>query len=166
MIEKEKKKWRRLSQHKHKKKIASNMFWSHGNHETAIKKHVYGFCQLGYVTFPNEIGKHRGLVVFNKTNTEMNMEKNSVDLSIPVITNKISHTHEWIPGQIRHHSFIPAHVHHIYLPLIITRTLQTVIVKPSENLYDFYPRHYGGYGLGSYAGGQGAGHGFQIIFNP
>ncbi|KAJ8950239.1 hypothetical protein NQ318_006213, partial [Aromia moschata] len=115
--------------------------------------------ELGYVTFPKEIEKHTGHVIPNKTNTEMDMEKNSIVLSLPASTNKISHRREWIPGQIRDHSFIPAHIHHIFVPVVITRT---VIVKPTENFYDYIPRTIGGYGAGSYTGGQGAGHGFQI----
>ncbi|KAJ8969875.1 hypothetical protein NQ317_011866 [Molorchus minor] len=39
---------------------------------------------------------------------------------------------------IRHHSFIPAHIHHVYVPVILARS---VIVKPLENYYyDFYPK--------------------------
>nr|XP_023025986.1 uncharacterized protein LOC111513988 [Leptinotarsa decemlineata] len=113
--------------------------------------------ELGFVTFP-EIEKPRRASLFNKTKPEMNSVENRLDLSLPV-TSRITHSHKWIPGRIKHHAYLPAHLHHIFIPLLIP-------VNPLASLrYEFYPKHFGGFGIGSHTGGQGAGHGFQIVFN-
>ncbi|KAG5881292.1 hypothetical protein JTB14_010186 [Gonioctena quinquepunctata] len=113
--------------------------------------------ELGFVTFP-EIEKPKRPILFNKTKPEMKFEESGPDLSLPV-SSRITHTHEWIPGRIKHHAYLPAHIHHIFIPVLIH-------VNPPVHLgYDLYPKHYGGFGIGTYSGGQGTGHGYQIVFN-
>lgn len=64
----------------------------------------------------------------------------------------------FIPGKVRQHIFIPPHIHHYVLPILITKE---VIVKP----YETCEKVYGGFGVGSLIGGHGAGHGLHVIMN-
>ncbi|CAG9835813.1 unnamed protein product [Diabrotica balteata] len=113
--------------------------------------------ELGFVTFP-EVEKSR-FVLFNMTKVEevKSPEKEFHGLSTksPIIT----HSTEWIQGYIKNHAFIPAHIHHIFIPFVIS-----VKHHASYNEH-IYPEIIGGYGIGQQSGGQGAGHGFQILFN-
>lgn len=65
----------------------------------------------------------------------------------------------YFPGKIRHHLFIPPHYHNYFAPIIVTKPL--VVKSP----YEIYPRAYGGFGLGAFTGGQGAGHGYHVVPN-
>lgn len=71
------------------------------------------------------------------------------------ISEKNQSNMEWIGGHVRNHLFIPAHFRRIFSPKIRS----DYSVKSQNN----YPDIYGGYGTGSSVGGQGAGHGFQVV---
>ncbi|RZC42221.1 hypothetical protein BDFB_001737, partial [Asbolus verrucosus] len=118
-----------------------------------------------------------GLVTFTEKPPHhiQNITKNGIP---PVIMDVIkpTHTHKWIPGHVRHHAYIPAHLDHLYIPtlvskktllpthaLLLARTVETVFVHP--DIYSPYRHHYGGFGIGVDMGGHGAGHGFHVVFN-
>lgn len=67
--------------------------------------------------------------------------------------------HEWIPGHVHNHAFIPAHSHNVFIPshsILLTKSVHSIILP--------YRNHYGGFGIGINAGGPGAGHGYQVVF--
>ncbi|XP_057650959.1 uncharacterized protein LOC130890724 [Diorhabda carinulata] len=116
--------------------------------------------ELGFVTFP-EVEKPR-FVLFNMTKVEevKSPEKDFHDFtSRTPLVPKISHISQWIQGEVKHHAFIPPHLQNIFMPVVIS------IKEPLAAVQQFYPDIIGGYGLGHHSGGQGAGHGYQIIFN-
>ncbi|XP_044254816.1 uncharacterized protein LOC123005225 [Tribolium madens] len=70
-------------------------------------------------------------------------------------TRRVEGAHtKWVPGHVRHHSFIPAHLQHVFIPHVL-------FVHP----YSHYREHIGGFGIGLDSGGRGAGHGFHVVFN-
>ena len=104
-----------------------------------------------------------GLVTFTEKPHLLHNVSHKTGIS-PVIMG--AHSHKWIPGHVRHHSYIPAHLHHLYLPtqaLLLARTVETVFVHPA--VYSPYRHHLGGFGIGLDVGGQGAGHGFHVVLD-
>lgn len=74
---------------------------------------------------------------------------------------------EWVPGHVKHHSFIPAHSHSVYVPARALVLAPAVLAQSTSQKYNFYEddtyrSHYGGFGVGVDYGGQGAGHGYQV----
>lgn len=74
---------------------------------------------------------------------------------------------EWVPGHVKHHSFIPAHSHSVYVPARALLLAPAVLAQSTSQKYNFYEddtyrSHYGGFGVGVDYGGQGAGHGYQV----
>lgn len=66
---------------------------------------------------------------------------------------------DFVSGKVRDHLYIPPHIHNYFVPIVIAKA---VIVKSP---YVVLPRAYGGFGVGSYTGGHGAGHGFEVVLN-
>lgn len=87
-----------------------------------------------------------------KTKNENNSDNQHVLLN--------THTkHEWIPGHVHNHAFIPAHSHNVFIPshsILLTKSTVHSIILPYRN-------HYGGFGIGINAGGPGAGHGYHVV---
>lgn len=76
-------------------------------------------------------------------------------MSAEDINNK-HHGHVWIQGRVRQHAFIPAHLHHFFIPQVI---VHHHLVKGIQSDV------YGGFGAGANFGGQGAGHGYQAVYS-
>lgn len=85
-----------------------------------------------------------------------NVERAQIKASLDKTEGKNSYV--WVPGHVYHHAFIPGHLHHVFVPRVVVARTLFLNRENGEHLY-------GGFGVGSSVGGQGAGHGYQIVFN-
>lgn len=76
--------------------------------------------------------------------------------------NAHHHIVVWLPGRVYHHAFIPPHLEH--QP---TATRSHLVIHDSHRNRGTIGHHgidhLGGYGVGVDTGGQGAGHGWQVV---
>lgn len=127
--------------------------------------------EIGLVSFTDTTSHFKFFTTTSRPLLNNETLKSKSDVSNPEHLIIHAHVkHEWIPGHVHNHAFIPAHSHSVIIPapIILSKAVESVLVQPTAQKLVFdgipYRHHYGGFGAGVDSGGPGAGHGYHVVF--